>query len=140
MTTIRRRISSVVAGFVAASVVMTAVEYFNGHVLYPGLAKAAEGVRDREVIRQLFATAPKGALLVVIAGWALGGFTGGWVAGRLAPATAMRQGRILAVLLSAAAVANNLMLPPPLWFWIAGLALIGPATLAGARTAAKPQA
>jgi hypothetical protein len=31
-----------------------------------------------------------------------------------------------------AGVANNLMLPPPLWFWIATIAVFLPATFAGA--------
>ena len=81
-----RSIAAVVAGFVAASVVMMIVETINGRVLYPGLAKAAEGVTDRETIRALLATAPVGAFLVVIAGWILGGVAGGsprgWRRGR----------------------------------------------------------
>jgi hypothetical protein len=34
----------------------------------------------------------------------------------------------------------NLMLPPPLWFWIAGLAVFMPATIAGARLAPRAPA
>ena len=76
-----RSIAAVVLGFVAASAVMMTVEGINGRMLYPELAKAAEGVTDREAIRALFAGAPAGALLVVIAGWILGSSLGGWVAG-----------------------------------------------------------
>ena len=53
-----RSIAAVVAGFIAASIVMMIIETINGRVLYPELAKAAEGVTDRETIRKLFATAP----------------------------------------------------------------------------------
>ena len=74
---ILRSIGAVVAGFVAASIVMMIVETLNGRVFYPGRAKAAEGVTDREVIRAIFANAPIGALLVVIVGWILGGLAGG---------------------------------------------------------------
>lgn len=46
-----RSLASVLAGFVAASVVMMIVESVNGRLLYPALGKAAEGGRDREVPR-----------------------------------------------------------------------------------------
>jgi hypothetical protein len=38
-------------------------------------------------------------------------------------------------LLTLAGVANNLMLPPPLWFWIGSLVVMLPAACAGARLA-----
>ena len=41
MGKIGRSIGAVIAGFVAASVVMLLVEFINGHVLYPQLAKLA---------------------------------------------------------------------------------------------------
>jgi hypothetical protein len=40
---------------------------------------------------------------------------------------------VLGVLLTLAGVANNLMLPPPVWFWIATFAVFLPATYIGAR-------
>ena len=128
-----RSIAAVVAGFVAASVVMMIVETINGRVLYPGLAKSAEGVTDRETIRALLAAAPVGAFLVVIAGWILGGVAGGWVTARLAARGTIGHGLVLGALLTLAGVANNLMLPPPLWFWIASLVVLLPAAYAGTR-------
>jgi hypothetical protein len=132
---ILRSIAAVVLGFVAASAVMMTVEYLNGRVLYPDLARAAEGVTDREAIRALFAAAPAGALLVVIAGWIAGSFAGGWVAARVAGRAGIRHGLVLGLLLTLAGIANNLMLPPPPWFWIAGLVVMLPAAWAGARLA-----
>ncbi len=72
-----RSIVSVVCGFVVASIVMMIVESVNGRVLYPGLAKAAEGATDREALRAVIAAAPAGALAVVLGGWILGGLAGG---------------------------------------------------------------
>jgi hypothetical protein len=132
-----RSIASVVAGFIAASLVMTIVETINGRVFYPGLAKAAEGVTDRETIRAIFAAAPLGSLLVVIAGWILGGIAGGWVAARLATRATVGHGLVLGALLVLAGVANNLMLPPPMWFWIASLVVLMPAAYVGAGLAPK---
>jgi hypothetical protein len=130
-----RSIAAVVAGFIAASIVMMIVETINGRVLYPELAKAAEGVTDRETIRALFAKAPLGALLVVIVGWILGGVAGGWTTARIAARATARHGLILGALLTLAGIANNLMLPPPLWFWIASLVVLLPAAYLGVRLA-----
>jgi hypothetical protein len=130
-----RSIAAVFAGFVAASIVMMIVETINGRVFYPELAKAAEGVTDRETIRALFAKAPLGALLVVIVGWILGGVAGGWIAARLAAKSKSRHGIVVGILLTLAGVANNLMLPPPLWFWIASLVVLIPAAYLGASLA-----
>ena len=128
-----RSIAAVVAGFICASIVMMIIETINGRILHPELAKAAEGVTDRETLRTLLAAAPLGAFLVVIAGWILGGVAGGWVTARLAPRATTGHGLVLGALLTLAGVANNLMIPPPLWFWIASLVVLMPAAYAGAR-------
>ncbi len=130
-----RSIAAVVAGFVVASIVMVIVESINGHVLYPELGKAAEGMTDREAIRALLAAAPAGALLVVIAGWILASFIGGWVAARLAGRSGVLHGLVLGGLLTLAGIANNLMIPPPMWFWLVSLVAFLPPAYLGARLA-----
>ena len=130
-----RSIAAVIAGFIAASIVMMIIETINGRVLYPELGKAAEGVTDRETIRGLLATAPVGAFLVVILGWVFGAVAGGWITARLAAKAKVRHGLILGALLTLAGVSNNLMIPPPLWFWIASLVVLMPAAYGGARLA-----
>ena len=140
MRVLMRGVLAVVAGFVVASAVMTAVESLNGRVLYPDLAKAAEGVTDRETIREIIAGAPVGALLVVALGWTLGSFAGGCVAARIGRRSPERHALALGVILTLAGIANNLMLPPPVWFWIVGLAVLVPAALVGARFAPRPPA
>ena len=135
MRSVLRSIGAVVAGFIAASLVMMLFEILNGRVLYPGMARAAEGVRDREALRALLAAAPVGAFLVVIAGWILGGYAGGWVSARLAARSGVGHGIVLGALLTVAGIANNLMIPPPLWFWVASLVVMLPAATLGARLA-----
>jgi hypothetical protein len=130
-----RSIAAVVAGFIVASIVMMVFETINGRVLYPELAKAAQGVTDREQIRALLAKAPLGALLVVIVGWILGGVAGGWTTARIAGRGTVRHGLVLGALLTLAGVANNLMIPPPLWFWVATFVVLMPAAYLGARLA-----
>jgi len=133
MKAILNKIGAVLAGFVVASLIMMLVESLNGRVFYPDLAKAAAGVTDRDVIRRIFASAPVGALLVVILGWGLGGLAGGWVTGKLAGRSAHGAGLVLCALLTLAGVANNLMLPPPLWFWVTSLVVMAASPLAGSR-------
>jgi hypothetical protein len=138
MRAVFRSTIAVVAGFVAASAVMMVVESINGRFLYPDLGKAAEGMTDREAIRALLAGAPVGAFLVVILGWALGSLVGGAVAAWIARREPVRHAVVLGALLTLAGVANNLMLPPPAWFWVASLVVLIPAALVGARLAPRP--
>ena len=135
MWVVFRSILAVVVGFIAASAIMMAVEIFNGQILYPDLARQASGVTDREQIKTIMAGAPVGALVVVLIGWALGSTTGGFLATLISGKSAGVPGLVLGGLLTLAGVANNLMLPPPFWFWIATFAVLFPATYVGAQLA-----
>lgn len=133
MASLMRSVFAVLAGFVVAAIVMMAIEMVNGRFLYPEIGKAAQGLTDREAIRQLMAGAPLGALLVVVAGWLIASVAGGFVAGWVARRAPIGHALLLGGLLTLGGVANNLMLPPPLWFWIAGLIVFIPAAYAGGR-------
>ncbi len=138
-----RSILAVIAGFVAASVIMMIVETANGQILYPELGKRAKGVTDRQEIKAIMASAPVGALVVVLFGWALGSVAGGFLTALISRKPPVWTALVLGALLTLAGVANNLMLPPPIWFWIATFAVFLPATYLGAwlvplrRTGAK---
>jgi hypothetical protein len=127
-----RNILAVIAGFVAASAVMMVVESINGHVLFPELGKMAEGVTDPEKIRAIMANAPVAALVVVIFGWALGSVAGGFLT-TLISKKPRGPALVLGILLTLAGIGNNLMLPPPVWFWIATLVVFLPAAYLGSR-------
>src|SRR5271165_4964697 len=133
MWTVIRSILAVIAEFVAASAVMMIVETANGRLLYPELGKRAEGVTDRQEIKAIMASAPVGALVVVLIGWALGSVAGGFLATLISRKPPGGHALVLGALLTLAGVANNLMLPPPFWFWIATFAVFLPATYVGAR-------
>ena len=132
-----RSVLAVFAGFVVASAVMMLVEWANGRFLYPELARLAEGMTDREAIGRLLAGAPVGAFVVVLFGWILGGVAGGCAATWIGARGRVGHALVLGVLLTIGGIANNLMVPPPLWFWIAGLVVLLPAAWAGARLAPK---
>lgn len=132
-----RSILAVIAGFVTASIVMMAVETVNGRLLYPELARSAQGVTDREEMKAIMAGAPVGALVVVLFGWALGSAVGGFVATLIIRKPPGGSVLALGILLTLAGVANNLMLSPPLWFWIATFAVFLPSTYIGAKRVRK---
>jgi hypothetical protein len=127
-----RNLLAVIVGFIAASAVMMIVETINGHVLFPELARMAGGATDRDQIRAIMANAPVGALVVVIVGWVLASVAGGFLT-TLISRKARAPALALGILLTLAGIANNLMLPPPLWFWFATLVVFFPATYLGAR-------
>ena len=137
MSNVVRSIVAVVVGFVAASAVMMLIESINGHVLYPELGKLAEGMTDREAMRALMASAPAGAFLVVLLGWALGSLLGGYVAAWIGWTAPVAHALVLGGLLTLAGIGNNLMLPPPTWFWVVSVPVFFPATYAGARLAPR---
>ena len=135
MVKIVRSILAVIVGFVAASVVMMCIEWVNGHIFHPELGKMAEGVTDREALRTLMAGAPVSAFLVVLFGWTLGSLVGGLVAAWIAASAQIGHALVVGGLLLLAGVANNVMIPPPGWFWITSLLVFLPAAYAGARLA-----
>lgn len=135
MASVLRSIGAVIGGFIVASIVMMLIEGINGHLIYPELGTAAAGVHDRDAIRAIMTAAPIGAFLVVALGWILGGLAGGFTAEKISARAGGAPALVLGVLLTLAGIANNLMLPPPLWFWVVSMLVLLPATLAGARMA-----
>ena len=133
MWSVIRSILAVIAGFVAASAVMMIVETANGRLLYPELGKRAQGVTDRHEMRAIMASAPIGALVVVLFGWALGSVAGGFLATLIGRNPPGGHALVLGAFLTLAGVVNNMMLPPPFWFWIVTFVVFLPATLGGAR-------
>ena len=137
MHNVVRSVLAVIVGFVAASIVMMLIESINGHVLYPEMGKAAEGVTDRAAMKALMASAPAGAFVVVLFGWALGSFVGGLMAAWIGRTDPVPHALVLGGLLTLAGIANNLMLTPPGWFWIVSILVFVPAAYAGARMAPR---
>ena len=133
MSSSLRSVGAILAAFVAACAIMMTVESLNGKVFYPELGRAAEGVTDPAVVRQLMASAPTGALLVVLIGWAIASVAAGYLAARLADRSPMGHALTIGGILTACGILNNLMLPPPVWFWIVSLLAFLPTAWLGGR-------
>lgn len=115
-----KHVAAVVAGFIAASVVMMAFEFANS-LAFP--LPAGMDKMDLAAVRAFAHTLPWYAYLPVIAGWACGSLVAGLVAARIAPASWPLLPAVLGLLLTAAGVGNTLMLEHPLWVNVVGLPL-----------------
>jgi dipeptide/tripeptide permease len=128
-------IVAVIAGFVAANVIMIAIEFMNV-LLYPDLVKALES-KDPEAIKEAIASASVGAMLVVIVAWACGSLAGGYVAAWIGRNGPVVHALVVGAFLTCGGIANNLTYPPPVWFWIVTFVVFFLATYVGARLAPK---
>jgi hypothetical protein len=126
-----RTILGILAGLVVAWVAMTACEFAS---LFLHRPPAGLDLRDPQALAAHIAAAPLSAMLVVIAGWALAAFAGGWVAARIARHR-MAAALIIGVLVLAGVIANNAMIPHPLWMTVAGIVLPLPLAWLAARAA-----
>ncbi|MEN9413105.1 MAG: hypothetical protein RLZZ342_192 [Candidatus Parcubacteria bacterium] len=121
MTILKQWVWPVVAGFVVASAVMMAFELTNSF-FYP--LPADLDWYDTAAVQALTKSLPWTAFILVILGWAVGSFCGGYITSRLAGETRFRVTAVLAILLVLAGIANVLMLGHPMVFTIIGLAVL----------------
>ena len=130
-----RTVGAIVAGIVTAYVLIIVAEVMTSR-LYPmpaGLTPANDDAM-RSWIQQL----PAGAFALVLCGWALGAFAGGFVSAKIEHRPSAEHAIIVGALLLCASVLNMVRIPHPLWMWIGAFVLIVPAAYMGARLASAP--
>lgn len=129
-----RKILAVVVAIIAAIAIMMIVETANSMVM----ARPSEAVmKDPAAMREYMANGPLAAYLVVLVGYFLASFAGGFIVAKLSRES---PGIILAVIVGAfltlGMVATILMLPgQPLWFIVVAFIIFIPVTLIGHRFA-----
>lgn len=130
-----RSIGAIIVGLAVGVVVVTGVEALSStfYPLPPGVDPT-----DPEALKPYLAQFPLGAFLFVLAAWGLGSFLGAWLATRLGPGRHRAHGLSVGVLLLAAGVANMLMLPHPVWFWVAALVIFVLCPYLGAKLGGVP--
>ncbi|MEO5880758.1 MAG: hypothetical protein ABIR22_11440 [Candidatus Eisenbacteria bacterium] len=127
-----RRLLGVLAGLVAGAIVVALIEGL-GHALWPPPAGA--DLRDPEQLKALIPSLPIGALIAVVLGWAMGSFSGGWMAATIS--RDFRMALVVGFILLCMGVVTMVQIPHPLWMWVMGVALPLPAAWFGARLAPK---
>ena len=113
-----RSVLAVIAGLVAAMFFIVGTEAVWA-VVYP----PAPGVdlHDMEACKAHIAKLPADAFVIAAVGWGLAVLAGSWVAARLGAGRHPAHGYVVGLILLAAAVANMLMLPCPILFWVLNL-------------------
>jgi hypothetical protein len=137
IVSILRGVGSVIAGLVAAFILIVAAEVFSAifHPFPPGADTS-----DLEVMKAHVARFPTWILAGGAAFWAAAAFSGSWLATRLGTARHAAHGLIVGGILLALAGINMAMLPYPIWFPIVILITFPLGTLLGIRVAKRPRA
>jgi hypothetical protein len=115
-----RRIGAVLAGMVAAFIVVALVEYI-GRLAYPPPGHL--DYEDVEMMRSYVSSLPLGALFFVLAAWYLGTLAGARLACLIALDRPIFNALVVGAFLLAATLVNLFMIPHPLWFSI--VAIVG---------------
>jgi hypothetical protein len=130
----RKILAVIVAIFVATAVIMI-VEMLNSYNIKP---PSADVMSDPAKLREYMANGPALAYGVVLFGYILASFVGGFIVTKMSRQVSqgMTLPIIVGVLLTLLGITNFLMLPgQPIWFIAASLAVFVPLSLFGHRLA-----
>ncbi len=128
-----RSILAVVVAIIAAVVIMMIVEVANSMVMAP---PSPEIMNDPARLHEFMANGPVRAYLIVLFGYIIASFAGGFVVRKISRRPGITPPLIVGGLLTLFMVANILMLPgQPIWFVFASLVVFIPVTLIGSRVA-----
>lgn len=129
-----KKIFPIVSGFIVSSAVMMIFEYTNSKV-YP----FPEGfdTNNIEQVRQFAKEMPWQAYILVLLGWTIGGFIGGFTAEKISREEKFKNGLILAILLGIAGFTNYLMIMDFILFYIVAIPLMMYSVYMGWKAAKK---
>ena len=130
-----RKILAVIVAMIAAIGAMMIVEMINWYNVKP---PSADITSDPAKLREYMANAPAVAYGVVLFGYFLASFIGGFIVTKMSRQVSqgMTLPIIVGALLTLGGIANFLMLPgQPVWFMAAALAIYIPVSLFGHRFA-----
>jgi hypothetical protein len=127
---IARSVIAVVLALILALALIIGIELVSSmlHPLPPGLDPG-----DLEVLKGHVASYPPWVLLLAGLGWGLTTLLSAWLATRLGAKRHAAHGILVGSILLVAAIANMLMLPYPMWFWILNLVVLPASFCLGAR-------
>lgn len=121
MPALLRTTLALLAGVVVTFLTISAVEQL-GHILYR--APAGLDWQDSSAVSAYLKQLPVGALLLVLAGWLLGIFTGLTAATLLAGRCRGRFALAIGALVFLGAISNFYLLPHPMWLMVLSLIMI----------------
>jgi hypothetical protein len=116
-----KNIAAIFAGVIFAVMVVFAVEWL-GHSLFPVVENA--GYSDPEILAEVVASLPIGALIFVPLAWFLGSLCGGVIAILVAGNHSLIMASIVGTFILTAAIATLMAIPHPLWLIVVGIGSI----------------
>jgi hypothetical protein len=128
-----RKILAVVAGFVVAFLAIFLFEGLNGR-FFP--LPSGVDPQNPAALAAAVKSMPLGAFVVLIAGYAVASFAGGFAAGKVAPGASPVPAVIVGVLLLAGGIWNFVTIPHPLWVVVLSVLCYLPCAFLGSRLAA----
>lgn len=132
-----RKILAVVVALIAAIAVMMIVEMLNTFNIAP---PSADVMADPAKLREYMANGPVIGYVVVLVGYFLGSFAGGFLVKNMSrrESPGMALPILIGGILTLAGILNFVMLPgQPLWFLILALVTFIPVSLLGAKVAGR---
>jgi len=132
-----RKILALVVAFIAATAVIMIVEMLNSLVI---ARPSADVIADPAKLREYMANGPVIGYVVVLVGYFLGSFAGGFIVKNMSrrESPGMALPILIGSVLMIAGILNFVMLPgQPLWFLILGLLTFIPISLLGAKFRAR---
>ena len=125
---------AVIAGLAAGICIISIIEFISSSV-YP--LPAELDFTDKNSLKDYIENLPSGALVFVLAGWALGSFAGGFVSSLISENRKIKCAIITGAILFIVGLINLITLPHPVWFWITGLSVYFPFAYAGGKLGMK---
>lgn len=135
-----RTILAVIVGVLLAGIVVGIVQSV-GHAVYPLPEGLDPENPDDLKAAMLEGKIKTGAMLFVILAWGTGSFCGGLVAQLIAQQKKLIPALVVGGIMLCPGIAMMVMIPSPLWFWIAGIMVFVPSALLGGwlvRALSKP--
>lgn len=129
-----RTILGVVIGLIVAMLVMMTVEFLSMQVSPPPPGFTLDNEADLARLVEMASPASKA---LVVLGWALASFIGGWVAARISRQHRLVAALVIGVLIVVGVVFNAANIPHPLWMNVLGVLLPVPLAFTAARLASR---
>ncbi|MBW8523542.1 hypothetical protein K0U91_12255 [Chryseobacterium chendengshani] len=117
-----RQILGIIAGIIAGSLCVWAVETIN-HSLYP--FPAGMKTNDMDAFKAYVENLPVLGKLLVIVGYALGALVSGFVSTKVAKNGKPVAAIICGLIFLTFTIYNMFVLPTPVWFWVLGILVWG---------------
>ncbi len=123
-----KNILAVIAGLLVSVIIFSLFEFLST-MLNP-LPTEIE-ISDKVAMKEYISSLPISAMLIILAGYAIGSFLTGVVIGKISKSPLKKLPLIAGSILTIAAIINLVTIPAPVWFMIINILLYIPLTVAG---------